>query len=101
MKKIILLIVFAFIYCTPRENVDELLANIRQQRYTKIINCIKEKDGSETLIKLFEENKNLKFGRAIQYNKDITKRDKDIFHDCRKNALDLKDISNILYSKKE
>ena len=100
MKRILFLIVLTFISCTPREDVEEVLGRLRQERYKKVLNCVKENNGSEALIKLFEENKNLKFGMSIKYNKDITKKDKEIFYNCRKKSVNLKTLKNEFYAKK-
>ena len=100
MKRILFLIVLTFISCTPREDVEEVLGRLRQERYKKVLNCVKENNGSEALIKLFEENKNLKFGMSIKYNKDITKKEKEIFYNCRKKSVNLKTLKNEFYAKK-
>ena len=89
MKYILFLIVLAFISCDPfSDQMIDRIKTYRLARHEKIIECVKER-GSETLKKLITENKELKLGKLIKGNKDITEEDKEIFQNCRRKALSL------------
>ena len=87
MKFILFLIILAFIACFPYNGY--LLDKLRRHyiaHHEEIIKCIKE-EGSETLKKLITENKDIKFGRLNEGNKDFTEEDKEIFQNCRRKAV--------------
>ena len=88
MKYILIVLLFAVIVCTPLEgNIKERLKERRIKRREKIIECI-NKEGSENLKKLLNENKDLKLGKILRKNKDnITPEDRKIFFKCRKKVI--------------
>ena len=90
MKVILLLILFVFISTQSLPADTPILKEIkkrRSERHDQILSCINE-NGSETLKKVLNDNKDLKFGKALRQNKEsITEEDKRVFRECRKKIV--------------
>ena len=88
MKYTLIVLLFAVIVCSPiGANFKESLKERRLKRREKIIECI-NKEGSEHLKQLLNENKDLKLGKILSQNKNtISVEDRKIFFSCRKKVI--------------